>query len=102
MNIMEAFELLDVSINSTLGEIKKAWRKKAKQYHPDVMFHNTNNIKKYEKKFKQINKAYEIILQHKKESEKIVTTIEFTNEDMKYIINNIIEDIFKDIFKENI
>ncbi len=48
------YEILGVSKNATQEEIKKAFRKKAHQYHPDK---KTGD----EKKFKEANEAYQIL-----------------------------------------
>jgi molecular chaperone DnaJ len=51
------YECLGVSKTATADEIKTAYRKLAKQYHPDA---NPNN-KEAEAKFKEINVAYETL-----------------------------------------
>ncbi len=51
------YEILGVSKNATDDEIKKAYRKLAKQYHPDM----NPGDKSAEQKFKEINEAYEIL-----------------------------------------
>lgn len=50
------YETLEVSENATHDEIKKAYRKLARKYHPDV-----NKDPKAEEKFKEINAAYEVL-----------------------------------------
>ncbi|WP_072680765.1 DnaJ C-terminal domain-containing protein [Arcobacter sp. LA11] len=50
------YETLEVSENASTDEIKKAYRKLARKYHPDV-----NKEKDAEEKFKEINAAYEVL-----------------------------------------
>lgn len=50
------YETLEVAENASESEIKKAYRKLARQYHPDV-----NKEAGAEDKFKEINSAYEIL-----------------------------------------
>jgi len=50
------YETLGVSPNATQDEIKKAYRKLARKYHPDI-----NKSPEAEEKFKEINAAYEIL-----------------------------------------
>ena len=50
------YETLEVNENVSADEIKKAYRKLARKYHPDV-----NKDPKAEEKFKEINAAYEVL-----------------------------------------
>ncbi len=58
------YETLGVSDNATEAEIKKAYRKLARQYHPDV-----NKDPGAEDKFKEINAAYEVLSDKEKKSQ---------------------------------
>lgn len=58
------YETLGVSKNASADEIKKAYRRLARQYHPDI-----NKEKGAEEKFKEINAAYEILSDEKKRAQ---------------------------------
>ena len=51
------YEVLEVSKNATADEIKKAYRKKAIQYHPD----KNPGDKEAEENFKEASEAYEVL-----------------------------------------
>ena len=51
------YEILGVSRTASEAEIKKAFRKLAREYHPDV----AKNKKVAEEKFKELNEAYEVL-----------------------------------------
>lgn len=64
MSLDEAYEILNVSKNVSLNELKKRYRELAKKYHPDIL--NANNVSQKELedgvvKFRKINEAYELI-----------------------------------------
>ena len=52
------YEVLGVDKNASDREIKKAYRKLAKKYHPDI---NKGNEKESEEKFKEATEAYEVL-----------------------------------------
>jgi curved DNA-binding protein len=62
MEYKDYYKILNIKKDSNSGEIKKAYRKLAKKYHPDT---NPNN-KLAEEKFKEINEAYEVLGDEKK------------------------------------
>ena len=51
------YEILGVDISAELAEIKAAYRKLARQYHPDVCGNDEENVAK----FKKITEAYEVL-----------------------------------------
>ncbi len=57
----EYYDVLGVSEDASQKEIKKAYRKKAKKYHPD-----SNSDSSDEEKFKKINKAYDVLSDEEK------------------------------------
>ncbi len=56
------YKTLKVDKNASKEDIKRAFRKMARKYHPDV---NPNN-KRAEEKFKEVNEAYEVLSDEKK------------------------------------
>ena len=58
------YEVLEVSKSATAEEIKKAYRKKAIQYHPD----KNPGDKEAEEKFKEAAEAYEVLSDTEKRS----------------------------------
>ena len=58
----DLYEILGVSRNATLDEIKQAYRTLALKYHPD----KNPGDKSAEEKFKEINAAYEVLADPKK------------------------------------
>lgn len=50
------YEVLEISKDASSDDIKRAYRKLAKKYHPDI-----NKEKGAEEKFKEINEAYEVL-----------------------------------------
>ena len=57
MDKQDYYKLLGVSEDATKDEIKKAYRKMAKTYHPDA----NPNDKEAEAKFKEVSEAYEVL-----------------------------------------
>jgi len=64
MDYKDYYKILGVDRKASGDEIRKAYRKLAKQYHPD---YNPNN-KQAEDRFKEINEAYEVLSDTKRRS----------------------------------
>lgn len=62
-NKKDYYEILGVSKTSTESEIKKAYRTKARKYHPDV-----DKTAGAAERFKEINEAYQVLSDHQKKA----------------------------------
>lgn len=58
MNYKDYYAILGVPKNAAAKDIKSAYRKLARKWHPDA---NPNNAKEAEEKFKDIQEAYEVL-----------------------------------------
>ena len=57
------YQVLGVSSSASVKEIKKAYRQKAMQWHPD---RNPNNLEEAENQFKKISEAYSVLTNENK------------------------------------
>ncbi|WP_455371345.1 DnaJ domain-containing protein, partial [Petrachloros mirabilis] len=53
------YQILGVARNASAEDIKKAYRRLARQYHPDL--HSGAKKTEMEKKFKELNEAHEVL-----------------------------------------
>ena len=63
MNKRDYYEILGIEKSASAKEIKSAYRKLAKQYHPD-----RNKQEGAESKFKEVQEAYEILSDERKKA----------------------------------
>ena len=63
----DPYEVLGVSRDASDDEIKKAYRKLCKQYHPDANVNNPNKAE-VEEKFKEVQAAYDAIMKGEQSS----------------------------------
>lgn len=57
MEFIDYYKILEIDRNASADDIKKAYRKLARKYHPDL----NPNDKEAENKFKQVNEANEVL-----------------------------------------
>lgn len=69
------YKVLGVDRKASADEIKKSFRRQARQYHPDVR----PDDKAAEQKFKEINEAYEVLSDEKKRKEYDTFGADFQN-----------------------
>ena len=62
--MQDPYEVLGVSRDASTEEIKKAYRRLSRKYHPDANINNPNKDQA-EKKFKQVQQAYKQIMDEK-------------------------------------
>ncbi len=61
MDYKDYYKILEIDRSSSQAEIKKAYRKLARKYHPDV-----SKVANAEERFKEVNEAYEVLGDEKK------------------------------------
>jgi curved DNA-binding protein CbpA len=88
---MDLYEILEIKPNASEVEIKKAYHRLAKIYHPDK-----NKSENAAEKFQTIQSAYEILINDKSRQE--YTKM---NQDDKFSFVNILQKIIKDNFDLN-
>lgn len=90
MNFDKYYKILDIKAESTKDDIKRAYKKKAMEFHPDK---NPENKEEAEKKFKEVAEAYEI-LSNKEKYQNIPSS---RNHNYSHIDPN---EIFNKIFRD--
>ena len=103
MGKRDYYEVLGVPKTASANEIKAAYRRLAKKYHPDL---NPNNKKEAEEKFREVSEAYEVLMDTQKRSlydqyghEGLSQTFRegnFTWDQFTHFSD--LEDIFRDFF----
>ncbi len=97
------YDILGVDRDASQDEIKKAYRKKAKKYHPDK---NPENADEAREKFKKISEAYEVLADEEKRKRydrygKQGVKQEFSGGDFDwsdFSHRGDVEDLFSDLF----
>ena len=62
--MLDPYSVLGVTRSATDDEIKKAYRRLSRKYHPDANINNPNKDQA-EEKFKQVQQAYEQIMKER-------------------------------------
>lgn len=78
MTVEEAYKILNVNQNSSEEEIKSAYKKLSKKYHPDL-YQNNPLADLAEEKLKEINEAYEVLIKYS-EPKYPIKEKQFTNQ----------------------
>lgn len=67
MSYQEFLSTLGLDINSSVTDVKKAYRELAKQWHPDKFYDNLTEQEQASEKFRQITEAYQFLLDYFRE-----------------------------------
>lgn len=89
------YEILGIKRNTSIEELKKAFRKKVKQFHPDASRENTSE------EFKKILEAYQTLLEYKQNNLIIEEDMDdIMDEDFGYFSDEDIENYVIDIYRK--
>lgn len=72
--MLDPYSVLGIPRNASDEEIKKAYRKLSRQYHPDANINNPNKAQA-EEKFKEVQQAYEQIMREREQEVAMIVTI---------------------------
>ena len=64
--MLDPYSVLGVSRDASMDEIKKAYRKLSRKYHPDANINNPNK-EQAEEMFKQVQQAYDQIVREREQ-----------------------------------
>ena len=64
--MIDPYSILGISRDASDEEVKKAYRKMSRKYHPDANIDNPNK-EQAEEKFKQVQQAYEQIMKEREQ-----------------------------------
>ena len=64
--MIDPYSILGISRDASDDEVKKAYRKLSRKYHPDANIDNPNK-EQAEEKFKQVQQAYEQIMKEREQ-----------------------------------
>lgn len=82
MNKRDYYEVLGLQKSASKDEIKKAYRKLSKQYHPDL-----NKEAGAEEKFKEIAEAYEVLSDDQKKHAMTSSDIKIQTKDLVEVVS---------------
>jgi len=82
---MDLYRILGVGRKATPGEIKKAFREKAKKYHPDIN-------PEHQEYFKQLTHAYDILIDPEKRKRYDLTLKKIEKKELGQIIGDLLAD----------
>ncbi len=91
VDLEKSYKALKIKKGATLDEIKSAYRKLARRYHPDL---NPKN-RRAEARFKEITEAYQILNNHHRKDDEPTgqSQIEERGTSINQIVNNIAKSI---------
>ena len=80
--MFDPYSVLGISRDASDEEIKKAYRKLSRKYHPDANINNPNKAQA-EEKFKEVQQAYEQIMKEKDYISRIIKRLQYKEKDTR-------------------